>query len=67
MPTLIPSVSMPPNLSGMGAQPFLGYYERRPGLPNPGLGKYYSRNTTTSNKGQMIQQVPSRLDPSYRF
>lgn len=68
-PTLLPSVAMPTGLSGMGAQPFLGYYERRPMLPNPGLGKYYygSGSRTQSQPGRMIQAIPERLDPGNRF
>lgn len=66
-PTLLPSVAMPAGLSGMGAQPFLGFYEQRPRLANPGLGKYYSGGRANSGGGRMIQSIPDRLDPSARF
>ena len=69
-PSLLPSsVATPTGLSGMGAQPFLGYYERRPMLPNPGLGKYYygSGSRTQAAPGRMIQSIPERLDPGNRF
>jgi len=68
-PSLLPSVAMPAGLSG---QPFLGFYEQRPMLPNPGLGKYYMRAPgggvqAGTGPGRMIQQVPARLDPNARF
>ena len=63
-PSLLPGVAMPSGLSG---QPFLGFYEQRPRLANPGLGKYYNRTNTGAGPGRMIQQIPARLDPNARF
>lgn len=63
-PSLLPGVAMPSGLSG---QPFLGFYEQRPRLANPGLGKYYTRTNTGAGPGRMIQQIPARLDPNARF
>jgi len=71
MPSLIPTSVMPAGLSGMGAQPFLGFYEQRPrarGIPSPGLGRYYTPGHATSSQGsRMIMGTPDRLDPSARF
>ena len=62
-PTLLPSLAMPPNLSG---QPFLGVYERMP-IRRP-LGRYYSRGQNeNAASARMITGIPDRLDPSARF
>lgn len=71
-PTLLPSVASPTGLSGGGyqGQPFLGMYERMPSRRTlSGMGKYYNRNAPNSvmGSGSMIQNVPDRLDPAYRF
>lgn len=66
-PTLLPSVATPTGLSGFGAQPFLGYYEKRPRMADPGLGKYFYSGSRGSGSGRMIQGVPDRLDPGARF
>jgi hypothetical protein len=71
-PTLLPSVAAPTGLSGGGAQgqPFLGMYERMPSRRTlSGMGKYYNRSNPNSmmGSGSMIQNVPDRLDPAYRF
>lgn len=62
-PTLLPSTAMPAGLQGIGAQPFLGYYNRMPG-PRRALGFY---NSGTGAQGSMIRQIPDRLDPGFRF
>lgn len=61
-PTLLPSSAMPAGLQGMGAQPFLGYYNRMP--QRRALGFY---NNGTGAQGSMIRQIPDRLDPGFRF
>jgi hypothetical protein len=61
-PTLLPSVAMPTGLQGMGAQPFLGYYNTMP--RKRALGFY---NSGSSAQGSMIRQIPSRLDPGFRY
>jgi hypothetical protein len=70
-PTLIPSAAMPTGLSGTG-QPFLGMYEAMPQRRTlSGMGKYYQRSAPNqlmrSSGSSMIQGVPDRLDPTYRF
>lgn len=61
-PTLLPSTAMPTGLQGMGAQPFLGYYNRMP--YKRALGYY---NSGPNTQGSMIRQIPDRLDPGFRF
>jgi len=67
-PSMLPSTAMPTGLSGAGAigQPFLGYYNRMPQRRN--LGFYNRGPQGGANKGgAMIQNIPARLDPSFRF
>ena len=75
-PTLLPSTAMPTGLSGAGTigQPFLGYYNNMPRRRmlgnynvNPGLGYYNTRGVPMAKQGTMIQNIPARLDPAFRY
>jgi hypothetical protein len=71
-PGVLPSTAAPTGLSGMGSQPFLGYYENmpmaRPNVPRRGLlGRYYSPGSSMENTGKIITGTPDRLDPQGRF
>lgn len=70
-PTLIPAAATPTGLSG---QPFLGFYEQRPRVANPGLGVYFNRGQQSgrvpggsAGPGRMIATTADRLDPTNRF
>lgn len=52
---------VPGLLPGMGAQPFLGFYER---MPARGVGRYLNGGRAPA---AMIQNVPERLSPQNRF
>lgn len=67
-PTLLPSTAMPTGLSGSGTigQPFLGYYNRL-SQPRRALGYYNRSGVPMSRQGSMIQNIPARLDPSFRY
>lgn len=73
-PTLLPSTAMPTGLSGAGTigQPFLGnggsgmgYYNTMP--RRRALGYYNTRGVPMAAQGRMIQNVPARLDPAFRY
>jgi len=71
-PGMLPATAVPTGLSGMGSQPFLGYYETmpmlRPNVPRRGLlGRYYSPGSAMENVGKIITGAPERLDPQARF
>lgn len=67
-PTLLPSTAMPTNLSGAGTvgQPFLGYYNTMPGRRRA-LGYYNTRGVPMAKQGAMINNIPARLDPAFRY
>jgi len=66
MPNLLPS--------GVGAQPFLGFYERMPmpsprGLMGNGMGRYMSVPVRGANvqRTPLLMETPERLMPGARF
>ena len=64
MPTLLPGAAA---VSGFGAQPFLGFYERMPQRGN--LGRYVSVpvQSRAVQRTPILSQTPDRLSPGSRF